>query len=294
MEKPIKLIVNPISGGHCGRELIHKISSQLKRLGLDADSCLTEAPGHAQELAQQAVAEGYDTIAIYGGDGTICEVLNGVVSSNVKLGLIPGGKGNDLALYLGIPARLEQACDIIGRGCLKKLDLARAGGRLFCTVGTIGLSAKVARRANEGSQGRLAYINYLFREILDFQPLPVHIEYPEGVYEGQVMLIAVGNTTCFGGGFKITPLASAEDGLLDICVIEPFTKLSLARRLPRVYAGRHLDYPFVKYWRTSRVNLSSPQPCELFADGEYFQALPVKLQAEPRAVSFFAPGNNET
>jgi len=138
-------------------------------------------------------------------------------------------------------------------------------------------------------KGRLAYINYLFRGIVDFEPFPVRIEYPEGIYEGQVMLVAVGNTVYFGGGFKITPQACAEDGLLDICVIEPFAKLSLIYRLPRVFAGAHLKYPFVKYWQTSRVYLSAPESGELFADGEYVQALPVSIQVEPKAVSFIVP-----
>jgi YegS/Rv2252/BmrU family lipid kinase len=289
---PAMLLVNPVAGGGQGEKILGRVVELLKAQGLQFDCQLTQSPGHASRLAQAAAEVGCQRIIVCGGDGTINEVVNGLQERPVSLGIIPCGRGNDLARYLGIPTDLEAACYTSAQGRLKKLDVAQIGQRYYCSIASVGLAADVNRLANKNSyirKGKSAYLRALWQMLPGFKAYELRVEHDGGVYEGRVLLVAVGNSSSFGGGLQVTPEALADDGLLDICIVEMVSRLRFLGSFPAVFSGTHLRYGFVKYMRSARVRITAATPLDVFADGEFIQQLPVSILVHFQALRFVVP-----
>lgn len=288
---PVKLLFNPVAGGGHGKKRFKRIVELLEAQGLQFDYQLTQFPGHARQLAQEAVNAGYERIIVCGGDGILNEAVNGVKGSKSGLGIIPCGRGNDWARQLGISTDLKEACHTVVQGKLKQVDVAQIGERYFCSVAGIGLAAEVNKLANENSGARknAAYLRALWQMLPRIKPYRLKIEHDEGVYEGEMLMVAVGNSSYFGGGLQITPRAVVDDGLLDICIVEVVGKLRFLRSFPAVYKGRHLRYGYVKYIRSAKVRISGDVPLDVFADGEFMQQLPVTIMVHSLALNFIVP-----
>jgi diacylglycerol kinase (ATP) len=285
-------LVNPAAGGGLGEKIGARATELLFAQGLKFDRQLTEAPGHAACLAQAAADAGYQRIIVCGGDGTVNEVANGVPGRGLSLGIIPCGRGNDWAHYMGIPKNVEAACTVCLNGRPIEVDAALMGKRFYCSVACMGLAAEVNKIANENQytyKGRLAYLLALWHILPHLKSYQIKVKYDAGIYEGQVLLLAVGNSAYFGGGLQITPKALTNDGLLDICIVEMVSKLRFLRSFPAVFSGAHLRYNFVKYIRSPRVEIISPEALEVFADGEYFQQLPVTILIRSRVLRMLVP-----
>jgi diacylglycerol kinase (ATP) len=208
------------------------------------------------------------------------------------LGIIPMGRGNDLAQSLGIPLDYRRACEVLRRGQTRRLDVANAGGRIYASVAGAGFDAEVNALANQDSawlRGKAVYVNAVFRALSKFKPKRLEIEYDDRRFVGEAMLVAIGNTTSYGGGLKIVPQAQPDDGWLDVCVVKKTTKLELLRQLPSAYKGKHVNHPAIEMYRARRVTISSPDPVELFGDGEFLQPIPVTIEIIPQALRVIVP-----
>ena len=283
----IIILFNPAAGRGRARRKFQAALEALQRAGIELEIQESRSAEHLRVLARQALAEQPDVVVSAGGDGTHHHVLNVLAGSDVPMGILPLGTGNDLALGIGIPTDPRQAASALLKGKTKQIDLGRVGSAFYAGMAGVGLDAMVARYVNERAQrirGRLAYGWGVLRCLQAYQPRPLEVRADNLNFSGEIMSVLIGNYPFYGGGFRIAPRARADDGLLDVCLVPAMSKLQLLPWIPRVYRGTHLAHPHIRYFQTPRIELHSPGPLELFADGEFMQELPVAIEAAPRAL----------
>ena len=255
-----------------------------------------EAPDSAAALRDRAGRvrrSDYDVLVASGGDGTLHEVVNGLVRSSKdarpKLAVCPMGRGNDFAAEIGI-ADESDTFDAVVSGESRLLDLGRSGNGVFLSIAGTGFDARAARRAQETPflSGSALYTYAVLRTLLDFRPLEARVRHDGGTYEGLITFAAVGNARRYGGGMRIAPEADLEDGLLDLCLVRDISRLTLLRMFPTVFSGSHLAHPSVLYRKTRFVEIETTEPAEVFADGEYLQRTPLRLDVLPRELEVLA------
>jgi YegS/Rv2252/BmrU family lipid kinase len=241
------------------------------------DTVETKSPGHAVELA--AGADGYDMVVAVGGDGTVHEVLNGLMRrpahDRPALAVLPTGSGNDTCRTLGIPFDLAQAALLLGTGERRRFDVGTCNGIFFNNSFAAGLDAKVTAKAVEYKVTRersglwlyfTALMHVLFK---DLAPFDVTVRFDDGPAEPQgLLIVAVTNGATYGGGFRITPDADPSDGLFDVCTIDPLGLGEALWRLPFVVAGKHTRMPVVHMSRHTSVVIDSGVPLPAQIDGE--------------------------
>ena len=252
----------------------------------------TTAPGHASVLAKNYTLSGYDLIVAVGGDGTLSEVINGVLNSTpCKVALIPAGTGNDFARSLGIPLDWQNACKLLVQMPVREIDVGQVNGRYFINVAGLGFDAEVAAEINKSLKkvsGMKAYLIAVFKCLYNLKPIEIVIKTEQKTVVKSVLLMAVGNGKSYGGGFMITPQAKIDDGLLDICLIEKTSMLDLILNLPTVMAGRHLKHPKVRTFRACSVEVLSKSPVQIHTDGEITGTTPALFSISPTRLSFIA------
>ncbi len=246
--------------------------------------------GSADELrldAEAAARSGYDLVVAAGGDGSAHAVLNGVRGTEAVFGILPLGNGNDLARSLGIPLEPRAAAEFLLRARVAPMDVARVGEKAYACVAGVGLDAEANRRANAWGnwpRGHLRYLLAGLRTLLTYRPLRVELVTDAEEYTGEVMWVAVANTPFYGGGLHIAPAAELDDGLLDICIIERRSALSLLALYPRLMRGEHVRARGVRQIRCRWVEFRAPAGAALYGDGEFLGELPLEIRVEPAAV----------
>ena len=290
----MKLIIlfNPAAGRGKARDALAAALEVLRRGGVEADVCESRSTQHLCNLARQVREEKPDVVISAGGDGTHHHVLNALVGSKMPLGLIPLGTANDLAKEIGVPLKPSAAAAALLQGKTRRIDLARAGSVVYGGMAGVGLDAMVARAVNEHApkvRGRLAYAWAILRCLRLYRPQPLEMRSEEFSYSGEVVFVVIGNGPLYGGGFRITPRARLDDGLLDVCLVPALPKLELLRWAPRAYRGKHLGHPRIVYFQTRHLALTSPARLELFGDGEFIQELPATIEVVPQSMHVIVP-----
>jgi len=241
----------------------------------DVELALTTGPGHAAALARAGAGRAERVIAV-GGDGTVHEVANGLLTSGVltlpPLGVVPVGTGNDFA-KMTYTSRLAPAKAIgaLASGTTRRFDVGQAWGEYFVNSLGVGLDADVARRVNQYKHwpGALGYVVAALQAIVHRRALRLRIEADSASWSGPTTVLEIGIGPCAGGVFYLTPDARPDDGLLDVCAIGPFGLGFLLTRAPRVLRGRHTTLKEVRMARASRVRVSSEDgPLTAHLDGE--------------------------
>jgi diacylglycerol kinase (ATP) len=279
-----KIVVNPISGRGAGESAIPHLDHQLLKSGLDYDLVRTERPWHAVELAQEAVADGYDVIVAVGGDGTANEVLNGLMLAKktgvgeAVLGLIGVGRGNDLAFGMGVPSGLEIGQKILLQDNRRKVDIGivKGGlfpqGRFFGNGVGIGFDAVVGFEAVKMKRihGFLNYFLAALKTIFLYYQAPlVRIEYNDKLVEQLSLLVSIMNGRRMGGGFWMAPEAEIDDGLFDLCIGGQVSKLGILALIPRFMQGTQASHPAVQIGRTKKIEVTALEGVlPAHADGE--------------------------
>jgi YegS/Rv2252/BmrU family lipid kinase len=280
------LIVNLIAGhGRC-KALFPKVRAELDRRGIAYELHYTNEPLEATDVAKWGIDAGFQRIVAMGGDGTINEVANGLLGRDAVLAVIPAGTGNDFVRMLGIPADPFDALDLLAGGVERTMDLGRVNEeRCFVNGMGIGLDAQVARDVLQMShlRGAAAYVTAAIKEIFRFDAFPVTIESAEWRMDLTCLSIGVSNGKFAGGGFKLAPEASVDDGMIDISVIEDYSIAERLVRLPQVRAGKHLGWRKVHYRQLPSATISSPKKLIAHMDGE-----PYRLPSDAFTVSILS------
>jgi YegS/Rv2252/BmrU family lipid kinase len=290
---PLCLIVNPAAGGGRAARVAPEVERALRDHDLQVRRCDTRDLEHARQLALQAAQNGETVVALSGDGmiGAIADVLRGVPNS--VLGVLPGGRGNDLARVLGIPEDPRAACAVIAAGTMRDLDLGEVAGRAFVGIASAGFDSDANRIANEAPSrlGNLVYAYGALRALLAWRAARFEVELlPSGErlsFSGYT--IAAANSGVYGGGMRLAPDARLNDGLLDIVAIEHVGRLRFLANLPKVFRGTHVRLPSVRVLRAGEVEISANRPFVLYADGDPIAKLPARVRALPAAVRVLAP-----
>lgn len=285
------LIVNPVAGGGRPARALPAVQAALRELGLEQRFEYTKSLAHARELAADAAAAGEVAVA-FGGDGLIGAVAGALKHSDGVVGILPGGRGNDLCRVLDIPSKPVAACAVLASGVERELDLGEAGERTFAGIASCGFDSVANRIANETTfvRGSAVYALALLRALPGWRAA----EFEIGV-DGEAprrftgYSVAAANSKQFGGGMRLAPNASLTDGLLDVVIIEDMPKRRFLRLAPTVFSGRHLRYREVGVLRAREIRIAASEPFTLYADGEALAELPVTVRALPRAVRVIVP-----
>jgi diacylglycerol kinase (ATP) len=279
----MRVILNPMARDGTGRRLRGVIERELDRRRVPFDLVQTEGPGHARELAFDAVSAGIHRIVAAGGDGTIHEVANGLLDCNrndIALGLIPIGTGNDFVKLVPGTATRDAAFATLAGGVVTSLDVGAASWdgateRFVNAMGT-GIDVEVVRRLRRSPllPGGVAYVSALIRALMRFRPRAVDLTVDGREVSQRIMNLAVCNGVSIGGSFRICPDARPDDGLLDVCLIGEMSMLRNARMVPRVLTGTHAGRDGVTMLRGAAIHLraSDGRPLPFQLDGELREA----------------------
>ena len=286
----IALVVNPTSGKGRGAAVRAAVEERLRQGGASVRTVVGVDGDHARDLTRAAVGEGVDAVVALGGDGMVHLALQAVAGTETPLGIVPAGTGNDLAASLGIPADPLAAADLVTAGSRRRIDAVRVGERWFGCVLGAGFDSVVNERANRlrWPKGGQRYNVAIALELPRFKPLPFTLTLDGEEWRTDAMLVAVGNAQSYGAGLRITPDAILDDGLLDVCVLAPVSKLDFVKTLPKARTGEHVRHPAVTVRRARVVALDSPGVVA-YADGERMGPLPLTCECVPGAVQVFAP-----
>ena len=272
-----KIIVNPYAGRWKAKVAIPDIERACHEIGLDYELAVTEGPEHGIELAREAALAGFSPVVSAGGDGSISEVVNGLMQAagdevSVPFGVIPLGSADDFADMLGLVKDVTAACRTILAGHTRVVDVGCVNGRFFDNNSAIGLEPMVTitQAAMKRVKGTPRYILAALKTILGHRPWHVRLVWDDGEYEGPAALVSVGNTRRTGGAFWMTPRAEPDDGWLDFVFTERLGRLELLRLLPTTFDGSHVERPEVSYARTTRLTIECDPPTPVQADGELF------------------------
>ena len=288
----LTILLNPAAGRRQGARKFSQAIEVLRRAGVEPRIHESQSPEHLVDLARKAVEGRPDAVVSAGGDGTHHYVINGLVGSDVPLGILSLGSGNDFARGLGIPVEPDAAAGALLRGLPRSIDLARIGPTVYGCIAGVGFDSVVTRFANERVRwvhGAPAYAWAILRCLKFYRPHLLEVRSNGRNYSGEVIFVTVGNTVSYGGGVKMAPRARLDDGMLDVCIVPAMGKLELLRWVPSAYRGEHLAHPRIQYFQASRVTLSSPSRLELFGDGEFIQELPATIETVPRALRVIVP-----
>jgi len=275
-----------------------EVIAALHSLDYDFDLVQTTAPGEAIELARQAVAQGFDPVVAAGGDGSISEVVNGLLVevdvAPVRLGIIPLGSANDYAYQLGIPLDIEGACrTLVEAEHVRTLDAGRCNDRVFQNDITIAFGAQVNIEAAtiKRLRGSAIYLGGVFKALAHYKLPVVTAEWDDGKLADKPILLAyVGNGWRTGGVFHLAPDAVLDDGLLDFVVGDAMGRLSTIRLLPKTFDGSHIDDSRVFHTRFRHLRITSSDPLPVLSDGEiiYRDAHDLDIRILPGALRVIA------
>ncbi|HEV2753335.1 MAG TPA: diacylglycerol kinase family protein [Solirubrobacteraceae bacterium] len=294
--RSVALLVNPSAGGGRAAALLPRAEAALRGHGLEVRAFRAGDIDHARSLADQA-AQAQDAVVTLGGDGLVgcvAGVLRGRPGS--VLGILPGGRGNDLARVLGIPRNLEKACAVVAHGTERPLDVGEAqedgeAPRTFVGIASLGFDSEANRIANDAPSrlGNLVYAYGALRALALWSPARFELEV-EGERSFAVgYSVAAANSGAYGGGMRLAPDARLDDGLLDVVVVEDVPRLRALRTLPSVFTGAHVHQPNVHVLRVAQVRVDADRPFVVYADGDPIARTPVTLRAVPDALTVLVP-----
>jgi diacylglycerol kinase (ATP) len=292
-------VVNPAAGRGRGRARLPRVVDALADAGLDMEIEVSADADHLVTLARRAFARGRAVVAC-GGDGTVCALAGVAADHHGVLGIVPVGSGNDFARQLGIPRDdLAAAVDVLRTGRVVAADLGRVrtadgAARWFTTVANTGFDAAANEWANHvaWTSGPPLYVLATLRTLATYRPRRFCITVDDTVIDTDAWLVAVGNTRTYASGMMITPAASVHDGLLDVCVVGPVSRLDFLRTFPSVFRGEHVGHPEVRTWRGTTVTVAAPDaaaPVELWASGEHAGPLPATVEPVAGALAVVVP-----
>ncbi len=269
-QKSIFLIINKFAGHGIKKEkAIVKAISMLQQTVGKVDFQYTEFPGHATELAAQAVKSDFDIIVAVGGDGTVNEVAQGLIGTSKTMGIIPIGSGNGLARELGISMNLQKSARTLTRGNSQNIDVCKINNqRFFCTSG-VGFDAQVADKMSKAfKRGFWRYIQLTIQESIAFQPFKIKMKVGDILIEKSVFLVTFANASQFGNNARIAPNASMTDGLIDVVVVNPFNKIWLPVFGIGLFTRIIPKLPFVDCYKAKYIEMEFANTNIYHFDGE--------------------------
>ncbi len=294
--KKFSIIANPFAGKLDVKDRVSYLTTELKRSNLLYKTYYTNAPLHAHEIAKD-VSKKSSAVLVVGGDGTINEVISGMMEcgGRAKIGIIPSGSGNDLIKPLLISQNIEKSVSTIINGTAKKIDVGRCNDRYFINIMGVGFDAAVGARMHylrcnaKTKKGKSFYSKALFHTIMHYKSIPLKVKVDGKKYGKKYFLVSIANGTTFGGDFVIAPMADICDGSLCLVSIESISKLRFFMHLNKVKKGKVLTVPEVDYTKCKKVSIRSDTEIAAQLDGEYYCAKEFDISVIPGGLEVFVP-----
>lgn len=286
------LIVNPVAG----KRAQNSVGLIQELLGHQAvvTTCISGKPGESESFARDLA--GSDLLVIAGGDGTINEVINGLMTDTAsipekrlpRLGIVPIGTANVLAHELGIPASITDAVRVIFSGSCKNISLGRINGKYFSLMAGIGFDGETVRGVKMKMKrvfGKGAYLLSGVARLIGYTHPAIEMKTENGTVCGTTAII--GNARSYGGAYQVTPLATLTEPLLDLCLFQGRRRMDILRYVLGIIRKKHLGYHDVHYEKFSAMEISSPGTVPIQVDGDYFGTLPARIEVARRTVNIF-------
>lgn len=287
---PLTLLVNPSSAHGRTLKLLPRVEQALDERRI---AFRVERTGDLEDGVERALAAADlgEVPVVMSGDGLVGAVGGALAGGETPLGIVPAGRGNDLARVLGIPEDPEGAVEILAAGHTRRIDVGEANGRRFLGIVSVGFDSEANRLANETNflRGNLVYAYAALRTLLDWKPARFTLRVGEESRRFSGYSVSVANSRAFGGGMFIAPAAELDDGEFDVVVVGEVGKLRFMSNLPKVFKGTHVEEDEVHVFRAPRLELSASRPLPVYADGEHLTDLPVSLRVLPRALDVLVP-----
>jgi len=276
MSSHTTFVINPAAGRGRVGQMLRQLEAAITRYArcCDIEIAVTQAPGHAIQVAQSAPAGG--RVIAVGGDGTVHEVVRGIVGSDKTIGVVPIGSGNDFARMVGLhKLSLEAALHTALHGTVRNVDLGLVNDRPYGASLGIGFDAAVARKALTAPtflRGMPRYLYSIFAVLKELElPNLELIQNHQTLYRGPSLLVALMNGSCYGGGIPIVPDAVPTDGLISVAVAGSFSRLAVVGILPRLIMGKHVHHPRMHFFRGAEFVVRFDRPVPAHSDGELLE-----------------------
>lgn len=306
-----KIILNPTAGKGAAGRSIDLVKTCLEEHHIEYDLVLTEYAWHAAELTEKAIIEGYDVVVAVGGDGTLNEVLNGIMLSrqngigDAALGMIPIGRGNDFAFGMGIPIEVSESVKVLAGGFRRKIDVGWVTSELYPEgrfIGNgigIGYDAMVGFiNAKQKLGGFPGYLVAALRTMYIYQPAPVmEIEMSTNgavlkTITQPSLMVSIMNGRRMGGGFMMTPDSLSDDGLFNLCIVHDMNKPSIIALIPRFFSGTQAVHPAVQTGQAEKITVRALQgTLPAHGDGETLcvEGKEISIKIIPQAIELVSP-----
>jgi diacylglycerol kinase (ATP) len=301
MQKKWGFIINPVAGNGYARKYSNKVSQMARKYDLDASIVHTERRMHAAEIAAQMADSGFTHIIAVGGDGVINEAATGILDKdNITFGVVSAGTGNDFAPVLGFSDHFtdEDWHELFKENTIK-MDIGKCNEHYFLNGMGLGFDAQVATEnykedAELKSGSGTKYFWHIIKNILFYKERYFRSETNGYAREAVTFMKTIGNGRRFGGGYKLTPKAIANDGLLDVCLVEPLSVFERFRLFLKVPHGTHLGNKKVNYFQTEKLHITFNEKVPHHLDGElYFaQVFDVSILPQKLNILYNASGNH--
>ena len=271
MKRKILFVINPISGGKAKYNFPEKIDKYLDKSKFDYKCVFTEYHGHGSILAAEAIKNGADILVAVGGDGTINEVATEVDGTDKLMGIIPFGSGNGLARSLGIPVGDVQAIRRINNLRIIKIDSGTFNGKKFFNMAGVGFDAQISSRFAENiKRGLISYVKIVFSEVSNYHSQYYHLIIDGKEYEFKAFMISIANSSQYGNNAHISPFASLEDGMLDVCIVKPFPLYMFPALVLRMFRKNSHKSNYLEIIQGRKIIITRTQEAAVHLDGDPF------------------------
>ncbi len=289
--KRIMFIVNPKAGTNMQRHIRNSVDKYLNHKRFEYGFSFTERSQHAMELAEQAIADGFEIIVAVGGDGSINEVASAVMGTDASLAIVPAGSGNGLAMHLGYGRGVDEAIKKINTAEEQVIDVGLMNGKPFFNIAGIGFDGLVSNLM-KGSNWR-GFIPYFLNSVkagLQYTPRECRIETDDRVLTEKCFIISIANGPMWGYNFQIAPDARLDDGLFEVVLLKDAPKWQYFAAVPATLTGKIYDADFVEHITTSRVKIISEGENYIHLDGEgTILTGELEFEIKPKALKILVP-----
>jgi diacylglycerol kinase (ATP) len=293
----VLIVYNPAAGQSPNlTAMLDRVAELWRAGGWRVDIAATTAPGDATRKAERAARDGYHAVIAAGGDGTVNEVMNGLIGTDTALGTLPLGTVNIWAREMGLPMDMLKAAANLAKSDLTKIDVGMAGNRYFLLMAGIGFDAAVTATVKSHEKKRLgamAYIKQAIQIAWEFRGVRLKLKLDGKRIRGKILMVIIGNSQLYGGVIKFTAHATIDDGLLDVCVIKGQGMLSAPRRLISIFARHYNRDPQVQYYQAKQIEIRAQRgkllPVQV--DGDYLGKTPMNFRSIPDSLWILVPPN---
>ena len=293
LKKEVYVIINPFSGTSSKQNIPEKIITELDSGKFNIHCFFTEYAGHGSEITRRAIDLEADYVIAVGGDGTVNEIARALIGSNTALAIIPSGSGNGLARDLHIPLSIDKALHIIKMENIIEIDYGIANGHIFfCTCG-MGFDALVSQRAaKEKKRGSLMYLKNMLEVYVEQTPETYEIIYPEGKIMDEAFVVNCANTSQYGFNAYIAPLASIQDGLMNISILKPLNILEIPQTTMQLFAKNIYLNKKLVHVLTNEVTIIREKDGVFHVDGDpIYTGKEINVKMIPKGLKVLAPSN---